>query len=105
MELTRTTPEQYEKLKQLGFPINTTSKNPTPTIAFVFMWFRKEKNLHIIIGGGWTSYNPFWSFAIGDIKESSIIGIKENLEYKFKSYEEAESSGLDFALEYLLKQK
>ena len=105
MELSRASIEQYEKLKQLGFPINTTSKNPTPTMAFALKWLREVKDIHIIVGGGWNSYNPFWTFAIGNIKESSVIGIKEDGRPQFNSFEEAESKGLDLILEVLLTQK
>jgi hypothetical protein len=96
MELSRATPEQYEKLKQLGFPINTISKNPTPTLAFVLMWFRRTYDLHI---GVFIDDHKF-SYEIIHGNESVGSG-----GWDYESHEECESAGIDFALDYLSNNK
>jgi hypothetical protein len=84
---------------------NEKNQYSAPETVVALKWLREEKNLHIIVGGGWNSYNPFWTFAIGHIKESSVIGIPEDGRLQFKSFEEAESAGLDLMLDYLIKNK
>lgn len=107
MELARTTNQQHEKLNKLGFPINKTSKHPTPTLAFALKWIRDVKGFSII---------PYWNGDTmfywimeeikccldGQIKKDSKNSINEE-PHAWKTYEEAESAGLDFALDYLLK--
>ena len=105
MELSRTNIEQYEKLKQLGFPINTVSKNPTPTMAFALMWLMEEKKIFVQIDLECIRYKfnatvIKWFGINNHIKlhEHQSLGVCD-------TYESAQSEGLDCAIKYLLKQK
>lgn len=104
MELPRTTIEQYEGLKKIGFPINQISKHPTPTIAFVLKWFR-DKGFR---------YEINWKYARMDdvdaewfhfsIYSKNKDGGHTEIEWH-DTYEEAESALIDFLVDALIKQK
>jgi len=95
MELIRATPEQHEKLKKLNFPINKTSKHPTPTLAFALMWFREELDLYI----GINIFNYKFSFEMIHGNEPA-----ESSSWKYKSHGQCESAGLDCAIKYFLSK-
>jgi hypothetical protein len=102
IELPRTTPEQHEKIKKLGFPINTTSKNPTPTISFVLKWLRDIKGYRYSIDWSYSRDGNFeqewFSFTI-----LSRNGAGYEHDVKYKTYEEAESALIDCIVDDLLK--
>ena len=108
MELARLTPDQYKVLKQIGFPINTASKHPTPTLAFVLKWLREEKKVFVIVGMDETSYPKFCA-TVKKWKDVSDFEKLHDFEYVGgmldRTYEGAESTGLDCALNYLFYQK
>lgn len=105
MELSRTTSEQYEKLKALGFPINETSKHPTPILAFALMWLMEEKKIFVQIDLECIRYkfNTIvlkW-FGINNhirLHEYESLGV-------YDTYESAQSEGLDCAIKYLQQNK
>lgn len=103
LELVRTTEEQYEKLKQLGFPINTTSKHPTPTIAFALKWLRDVKKYRYDIDWFYMRHNDaeeeWFSFTI-----LSRNGGGYEHDAKYKTYEEAESGLITCIVDDLLKR-
>ena len=104
MELVRTSAEQYEKLKQLGFPINMVSKNPTPTIAFALKWLRDEKDIHVCPEKCSAKISAYAvSVQHGSVDDGNYVEVGDDM--YLNSYEEAESAGLDISLDYLLKQK
>lgn len=106
MELARITTKQYEALKQLGFPLNTTSKHPTPTLAFALKWLREEKKVFVIIGMDETSY-PKFCVTVKRWKDVSDFEKIHDWDYVGgmleRTYEQAEDSGLYCALDFLLK--
>ena len=106
MELSRTTAEQYEKLKELGFPINTTSKHPTPTVAFALMWLRETEQLFLAIDLGHDEDSHWFNSYLHKIKHDyDFDPINADEDLGGATHEEAESEGLDFAIKYLLEQK
>ena len=114
--------EQAKKLKELGFDWRVIDfyhkDNPklawvageidywywnqfpykisAPTTALALKWLRDEKKIFMNIGQ--MKFNSKITFYHCDTFSSTI---RED----FKSYEEAESAGLDYALEYLLNNK
>lgn len=96
MELPRVTITQYKKLKKLGFPINTTSKHPTPTVSFVLQWLRSPNGKDMTI------------YTIPDIAYQDIVGWWTNIYYgprtkRFPTYNDAEIAGINLALDFLTK--
>lgn len=105
MELQRTTIEQYEKLKRLGFPINETSKHPTPTMAFVLMWLMEEKKVFVQIDLECMRYR-FNTIVIKWFGVNNHIRLHSDQSLgTYDTYDLAQIAGLDLSIEYLLKQK
>lgn len=108
MELSRATIEQYEKLKILGFPINTTSKNPTPTLAFITKWLREFKQLHIEITLGHDEDAHWYDAYVYPIKHDynyDFINTGANIDeddLSGNTHDEAESKAIDYCINILV---
>lgn len=123
--------EQAKKLEEIGFdwecngrfvdnsnlphyPINTLNWNhgahencySAPTTALALKWLRDEKkifvhvDIEVIYPKANENQTPTFDFCIFNQYET----IKGIWGFQYKSNEEAESEGLDYALDYLLKE-
>lgn len=101
--------EQFDKLQQLGFDWET--RNSLPEVALAIKWLavvksvylhqelhyhNKKNDWHIIMHMHY--YEPF---------EYNGVTYPETLYYgaAIETYEEAESTALDFGLDYLIKKQ
>lgn len=113
LELDRTTPEQYEKLKALGFPINSVSKHPTPTLAYTKKWFRKVAKIVLHVEINCDHNEPtengkyYWWVTVvhptAHNEEDKIQIVANDYPQFYNEWEEAESKGIDHCIEWLEK--
>lgn len=104
LELGRTSEEQYRILMQLGFPNNPNSKNPTPTLAYTLKWLREFKKIDISVNKVLATHHP----DCGLYKAIIIINdyMRTDVELPgYTKFELSESSGIDFALNFLSSKK
>ena len=95
--------DQAKKLKALGYEIPTYAEQDVlPYVAEAIKWLREAKDVDINI----LRYNPVMTedkaYSVTIIHNADHIKLPE-LYRGEKSYEAAESAGLDAALEYLSK--
>jgi hypothetical protein len=108
MKLPIISKEQAERLKALGYEIPTfADKDVLPYVAEVVKWLRDVKEIYVTPNLFYTQGQPDWLYTINvkHYQPFSFRGViyKEQMfaSENCQTYEEAESAGLDAALEIL----
>lgn len=103
IELGRTFEPQYERLKQFGFPLNETSKHSTPTLAFSLKWLREVKHIDISVNKVLAKDHPNYGLYVAIVIINNVMRTDVQLP-AFTKFEMAESSGINYAIDFLLSK-